>query len=54
VGYKAHVTEACDPDQVHLSTNVETTPAVTAAVNLTAPIHASLAAKDLLPGDHLS
>jgi transposase len=53
VGYKVHVTETCQPDQIHLITNVETTPAVTADVDLTAPIHARLAARDLLPGDHL-
>jgi transposase len=53
VGYKAHLTETCEPDQVHLITNVETTPAVTADVDTTAPIHASLAARDLLPGNHL-
>ena len=40
-------------DQVHLITNVETTPAVAADVDQTAPIHAALAAKGLLPGDHL-
>jgi transposase len=53
VGYKAHLTETCEPDQVHLITNVETTLAVTADVDMTAPIHASLAARRLLPGDHL-
>ena len=53
IGYKVHVTETCEPDQVHLITNVETTPAVTADVDLTAPIHAALAAQGLLPGDHL-
>jgi transposase len=53
VGYKVHVTETCEPDQVHLITNVETTPAVAADVDQTSPIHAALAAKDLLPGDHL-
>jgi transposase len=52
-GYKVHVTEMCEPGQVHLITNVETTPAVTADVDLTAPIHARLAARDMLPGDHL-
>jgi transposase len=52
-GYKVHVTETCEPDQVHLITNVETTPAVAADVDQTAPIHAALAAKGLLPGDHL-
>jgi transposase len=53
VGYKAHVTETCEPDQVHLITNMETTLAVTADVDLTAPIHASLAARGLLPRDHI-
>jgi transposase len=53
VGYKAHLTETCEPDRVHLITNVETTLAVTADVDTTAPIHARLAARDLLPEDHL-
>jgi transposase len=53
IGYKVHVTETCEPDQVHLITNVETTSAVAADVDQTAPIHAALAAKGLLPGDHL-
>ena len=47
------MTETCEPDQVHLITNVETTLAVTADVDTMAPIHARLAAWDLLPGDHL-
>jgi transposase len=53
IGYKVHLTETCEADQVHLITNVETTPAVAADVEQTAPIHAALAAKGLLPGDHL-
>jgi transposase len=52
-GYKVHLTETCEDDEVHLVTNVETTPAVTADVELTAPIHAALATQGLLPGDHL-
>ena len=52
-GYKVHLTETCEDDEVHLITNVETTPAVTSDVDQTAPIHASLAARGLLPGDHL-
>ena len=35
-GYKVHVTETCEPGQVHLITNVETTWAVTVDVDLTA------------------
>jgi transposase len=53
IGYKVQMTETCEPDQVHLITNVETTPAVAADVDQTAPIHAALAGKGLLPGDHL-
>jgi transposase len=52
-GYKVHVSETCEPDQVHLITHVETTWAVAADVDQTAPIHTALAAKGLLPGDHL-
>jgi transposase len=53
IGYKAHMTESCEPDQVHLITHVETTLAVGADVDQTAPIHTALAAKGLLPNDHL-
>src|SRR5262249_51692712 len=53
IGYKVHLTETCEADQVHLITNIETTPAAAADVDRTAPIHAALAAKGLLPGDHL-
>ena len=52
-GYKVHLTETCEDDEVHLITNVETTPAVAADVDQTAAIHAALAAKGLPPGDHL-
>jgi transposase len=52
-GSKVHLTETCEDEEVHLITNVETTPAVTADVELTAPIHAALATKGLLPRDHL-
>ena len=52
-GYKVHLTETCEDNEVHLITNVETTPAVTADVDQTAPIHSALEAKGLLPSDHL-
>jgi transposase len=52
-GYKVHLTETCDEDQVHLITDVETSLAVTADVDLTASIHVALATRGLLPGDHL-
>ncbi|MDB5348759.1 MAG: hypothetical protein JWN86_6 [Planctomycetota bacterium] len=52
-GYKVHLTETCEDDEVHPITNVETTPAVAADVDQTGPIHTALAARGLLPGDHL-
>ena len=52
-GYKVHLTETCEDEDVHLITNVETTPAVAADVDQTGPIHAALAAEGLLPDDHL-
>jgi transposase len=52
-GYKVHLTEVCDPDAPHLITHVETTPATTQDVERLAPIHAALAAKGLLPREHL-
>ena len=53
VGYKVHLTETCEDDTVHLITNVETTSAVEQDVSATERIHAALAAKDLLPDEHL-
>ncbi len=53
VGYKVHLTETCEPDQPHLITEVTTTPATTPDDNMLAPIHAKLAARDLLPTEHL-
>jgi transposase len=52
-GYKVHLTETCQDDEVDLVTNVETTVAVAADVDQTAPIHTALAAKGLLPRAHL-
>jgi transposase len=51
-GYTAHLTESCDPDAPHLITNVETTAATTADVQMTETIHTALADKDLLPNEH--
>lgn len=53
-GYKAHLTESCDDDAPHLITHVETTYAGTADVTQTARIHQALAAKQLLPNEHLA
>jgi len=49
MGYKVHITETCDVDEVHLITNVETTHAHLSDVDQTEPIHEALAAKALLP-----
>jgi transposase len=53
VGYKAHVTETCDPDEPHLITHVETTPAATHDGQVVEAIHADLAHKELLPREHI-
>jgi transposase len=52
-GYKVHLTETCDSDEVHLITNVETTQAHFSDVDQTEPIHQSLEQKRLLPRDHI-
>jgi transposase len=53
-GYKVHLTESCDDDQPHLITHVETTIAPQSDANMTESIHDALAAKDCLPGTHLT
>ena len=55
VGYKAQLTETCDPacEGPHLITNVETTPATTPDDSMIAVVHASLERRGLLPGEHL-
>ena len=52
MGYKVHVTESCDDETPHLITHVETTSATTADVDMLAPIHAELHAKDMTPHQH--
>lgn len=53
IGYKLHLTETCEEDEVHLITNVETSAAPTADGTMTPEIHAALKGKDLLPERHL-
>jgi transposase len=53
IGYKVHLTEACDEGAPHLITHVETTSAPMADSDATAPIHRALAGKGLLPSVHL-
>jgi Transposase DDE domain len=60
-GYKVHVTETCDTSDdgsegtppPHLIVNVETTDATVPDAQMTAPIHARLDQRGLLPGEHL-
>jgi transposase len=52
-GYKVHLTETCDADSPNLITHVATTAATTADVDLTASIHQALAARDLMPAEHI-
>jgi transposase len=52
-GYKVHLTETCDEQQVHLITHVMTTPAHQSDVDQSEPIHAALDKKGLLPREHL-
>ena len=55
VGYKAQVTETCDPtgEGPQVITNVETTPATVPDDNMVAVVHQSLEKRGLLPGEHL-
>ncbi len=47
-----HVTETCDDNELHVITHVETTEAGVTDSELSAPIHAALAKKNLLPQQH--
>jgi transposase len=53
VGYKAHLTETCDEDKPRLITEVETTAATVPDAEVVEQVHKKLAAKQLLPTDHL-
>ena len=53
VGYKAHLTETCDEDKPRLITEVETTAATVPDHQVVDEVHQKLAAKQLLPTDHL-
>jgi IS5 family transposase len=52
-GYMVHLTETCDTDAPHLVVNADTTPANVHEAPRTAPIHEALAAKKLVPAEHL-
>ena len=53
VGYKVHISETCEPGELHLITNVETTAAPVADGNITESIHQSLESNNLLPNKHI-
>jgi transposase len=53
VGYKAHLSEACDEELPHLITHVVTTPASTHDSHVVEPLHAALQKRDLVPAEHL-
>ena len=53
VGYKVHLTEACDDDLPRLIVHVATTTGPTADDAVTPHIHAALQRRDLLPETHI-
>lgn len=53
IGYKVHITEACEDDAPHLITHVETATAPTGDNTALPTIHAALAAHERLPGVHI-
>ena len=52
-GYKVHLTESCDEDMPHLITDVQTTPAPRSDFDMTPPIQAALAKRQILPQEQL-
>ena len=52
-GYQVHLSETCEPDEVHLITHVETTKATVHESQKTEGIHQALVAKGLPPDQHL-
>src|SRR6266581_2683990 len=54
IGYKVHLTETCEPEQVEVITHVETTYAPVADVEQVATIHEALCAKGVAPGEHFA
>jgi transposase len=53
VGYKTHLTETSEPDEVHLITQVTTTLATQTDLEALDTVHATLAQQNLLPDEHL-
>jgi transposase len=53
VGYKTHLSETCAADEIHVITQVTTTLATGADMEVLDTVHADLANKNLLPKEHL-
>ena len=53
IGYKVHLTETCEDEQVEVITHVETTYAPVADVEVLPAIDEALVAKGVPPGEHL-
>jgi transposase len=53
VGYKVHLSEACDEELPRIITEVQTTSGPLADGDVTAPIHTALQNKSLLPAQHI-
>ena len=53
LGYKAHLTETCDPDRPRVITDVQTTDATTDDGEMTPVIHQHLDNRRLAPGEHV-
>ena len=53
-GYKAHLTETCEPGLPHLIINVETTGATVDDAEMTPVIHQRLAGRGLAPAEHVA
>jgi len=52
IGYKVHLTETCEDEQVHVITHVETTYAPVADVAVLPAIDEALCARGIPPGEH--
>jgi transposase len=52
-GYKAHLTETCDPGTLHVITRAEAAPATDHDGGATTRIQDDLGSRDLLPAEHL-
>ncbi|MFF0220041.1 transposase [Streptomyces vinaceus] len=52
-GFKTHLTETCEPGELHVITNVETTDATVDDAEVTEVVHRRLEGRQLAPGEHV-